>query len=176
MIDNVFRLGDDALDNQGEIVLNPLAVFSQGDPLRFRITSFSIPEFAVGSYEVNYKTQKFTKPTGRVSETNSFTFSFRVDKYWAIYQALLAWKMAISNDRTGVVAEDVSITGISPFRTDFTVMTKDSNNVVTSAGWQFTHAFIKSIGSVSFDNASDGQPISVDVTLEYVQCYPLAVL
>jgi hypothetical protein len=175
MIETVFRLGDDALDNQGEIVITPIAIFGQEDPIRMRITSFDIPEFAVGSYEVNYKTQKFTKPTGRVSETNAFTFSFRADKYWAIYNALLAWKMSISNDRTGVVSEDVSISGASPYRTDFTVMVRDSAGVVTNLGWQFTHAFIKSLGSISFDNASDGQPITVSVTLEYVQCFPLAV-
>ena len=65
MIETVFRLGDDALDNQGEIVITPIAIFGQEDPIRMRITSFDIPEFAVGSYEVNYKTQKFTKPTGK---------------------------------------------------------------------------------------------------------------
>ena len=45
----------------------------------------------------------------------------------------------------GAIAEDVgAITGTSNYRTDFKIMTKDSNNVVTGAGWDFKGAFIKS--------------------------------
>ena len=173
MIDTVFKLGDDALDSQAVIVFQPLLFLTQMDPLQFRITNFSIPEFAVGTYDVTYKTQKFTKPSARVETSNSFSFSFRADKYWTIYQLLLRWKNLIADDRTGAIAEDVgALSGQSAIRTDFSVMTIDSNNVITSQGWKFEKAFIKSLGSVSFDQTSDGRPIVVPVTLEYVKCIP----
>lgn len=172
-IDVIYRLGDDALDNQAIIVFQPLLFLTEMDPLQFRISSFSIPEFSIGTYPVSYKTQTFNKPNGRIETPTAFSFSFRADKYWAIYQLLLRWKNLIGDDVTGAMAEDVgALSGESSFRTDFSVMTLDSNGIITSQGWHFTKAWLQSLGSVSFDQTSDGQPINVDVTLEYVKCIP----
>lgn len=171
MIDTIYRLGDDALDNQGIIIIDPLPFLTEIEPLQFRISTFTIPEFPIPSYTVNYKTQKFNKPGGRIDTPNSFTFSFRADKYWKIYQELRTWKNIIGDDDTGAMAEDV-VNGQSSIRTNFSVMTLDSNDVITSPGWQFTHAWLQSLGSVSFDQTASGDPISVDVTLEYVKCIP----
>lgn len=173
MIDVIYALGDDALDSQAIIVFQPLLFLTQMDPLQFRISNFTIPEFSIGSYDVNYKSQKFTKPSGKIETPNSFSFTFRADKYWTIYQTLLRWKNLIGDDSSGAMAEDVgALSGNSAIRTDFSVMTIDSNGVITSQGWQFTKAWLKSLGSVSFDQTSDGRPINIDVTLEYVKCLP----
>ncbi len=173
MIDVIYQLGDDALDNQAQMIIEPLPFFPNMEALQMRITNFSIPEFSVGSYEVAYKTQKFTKPNGRIETPNTFSFSFRADKYWQLYQNFLVWKNLIGNDATGAVAEDVgSASGESSIRTNFSVMTMDSNQIVTSPGWDFTHGWLKSLGEVSFDQTSEGAPIIVAVTLEYVKCLP----
>lgn len=173
MIDTIFRAGDDALDNQAEVNITPLSFFPNADPLKFRITSFSIPDFTIGEYDVAYKTQKFTKPNGRITTPNDFTFSFRADKYWTIYQALLVWKNYIGDDRTGTMAEDVgAITGRSSIRTDVSVLTFDSNGVATSPGWTMQKAWIKSLGGVSFDNTSEGSPVIIPVTLSFLKIVP----
>lgn len=173
-IETIYRLGDDALDNQGIIIFNPILFLTQLDPLQFRISNFSIPSHTIGTYEVAYKGQSFNKPNGSVKTDNSFSFSFRGDKYWTIYQLLLRWKNMIGDDRTGRVMEDVgALSGTSAFRTDFTVLTLDSNGIPTSTGWKFTHAWIQELGGVTFNQESDGSPLEIDVTLEYVQCLPL---
>lgn len=172
-INQIYALGDDALSNQAEVNITPLSFFPGVDPLKFRITDFSIPEFTIGEYEVAYKTQKFNKPNGRITTPNEFTFNFRADKYWTIYQALLVWKNYIGDDRTGAMAEDVgAISGESDIRTDVTVMTFDSNNVITSPGWTMQKAWLKSLGGVDFDNTSEGDPIIVSVTLDFVKLVP----
>ena len=173
MIDVIARLGDDALDSEGQIVFNPLSFFTVLEPLQFRITNFDIPEFSHGEYTVKYKSQEFTKPNGSITTPHDFTFSFRVDKYWAVYQDLLLWKQMISNDNTGAIAEDISpVTGESAIRTDFSVMTIDSNGIVTSQGWKFTGGWLKNLGSVSFDQSADGSPIIVSATIGFIKCLP----
>ncbi len=172
MIETILALGDDALDSEGQIVLEPLPFFSVNEALQFRITNFSIPEFSTGAYSVRYKTQEFEKPNGAVTTPHEFTFSFRVDKYWSVYQDLLIWKQIISNDNTGAIAEDITVGGSSAIRTNFSVMTIDSNGIVTSQGWKFTSAWLKSLGSVSFDQTSEGNPLTVDVNLSFVKCIP----
>jgi len=174
-IESIFSLGDDALSNQASVNITPLSFFPNVDPLKFRITDFAIPDFTIGEYEVSYKTQKFNKPNGRITTPNDFTFSFRADKYWTIYQALLVWKNYIGDDRTGTMAEDVgAISGESNIRTDVTVLTLDSNGVITSPGWTFQKCWLKSLGSVDFDNTSDGQPIIISVTLDALKVVPLS--
>lgn len=172
-IETIYAYGDDALDNQAEVNITPLSFFPSADPLKFRITSFGIPEFSIGSYEVAYKTQKFNKPSGRIETPNEFQFSFRADKYWTIYQALLIWKNYIGDDRTGAMAEDVgAISGESDIRTDVSVITQDSNGVVTSPGWTMQKAWLKSLGGVDFDNTASGDPIIISVTLDFVKIVP----
>lgn len=173
MIDIIYAQGDDALSNSGKIIFEPLAFFPNMMPLEFRITSFTIPEFSVGSYPVRFKTQQFTKPNGSFDSGNSFAFSFRADKYYQIYQSFMAWKQLLANDATGAMSEDVSsATGLASLRTSFAVSTEDANGVITSQGWVFKNAFLKSLGSVDFDQTSEGDPIICQVTLEYVKCIP----
>jgi hypothetical protein len=84
----------------------------------------------------------------------------------------MAWKQLIANDETGAMAEDVSSEGSSLLRTNFSVVTEDANGNITSPGWTFKHAFLKSLGTIAFDQTSGGDPIICQVTLEYVKCIP----
>lgn len=172
MVETIYRAGDDALANQAEINITPLSFLPETDPLKIRTTQFQIPEFAVGTYQVDYKTQRFEKPNGKIETPMEFQFTFRSDKYWTIYQALLAWKNYIGDDRNGAMAEDVgAIGGESSIRTDVSILTFDSNEVATSPGWKLHKAFLKNLGGVSFDQTS-GDPITVDVTLSFLKMTP----
>lgn len=173
MLDILYKMGDDALDNEGMIVIEPLPFMTTTEPLQFRISNFDIPEFALGAYTVRYKTQEMEKPSGSITTSKDFSFTFRVDKYWTIYDDLLVWKQLGGNEDTGAVAEDVnSLTGKSALRTNFSVFPVDSNGVVTYKGWKFTNAWMKTLGGVSFDQIGSGEPITITVNLSYVKCIP----
>lgn len=173
MLDIIFRMGDDAVDNEGIIIIEPLPFMATTEALQFRISSFDIPEFSQDSYEVNYKTQKIEKPKASITTTKEFSFTFRVDKYWTTYDDMFTWKQLLGNDDTGAVADDVNpLTGASSLRTNFSVFPVDSNGVVTYKGWKFTNAWIKSLGSVSFDQTGSGDPLTCQVSLSFVKCVP----
>lgn len=171
-IDSVYAQGDDALQNMAELQFSAFNLFGIADPLKFRTTQIDIPEFTVGTYEVPWKAQKFEKPSGKDETPKTMTFTFRVDKYYTVYKALMAWFQYINNTGTGAMAEDVgAVSKKSNIRTDFQVKVVDTNGVTTTEGWKFNKAFIKSMAGVSFDQSS-GDPISVQVTVSYVSAIP----
>ncbi len=173
-IDDIFAAGDDALANQFSIEITELAgLFALPNPIKIRTVTCNIPNYAVGTYTVDYKTQKFTKPSGKIDTPNEFQFSFRVDKYWTTYQALLAWKRFIADEESGAMAEDVgAISGVSSFRTDIIVRAIDSNDVETYSGWKFHQAWPSTLDAVSFDQAS-GEAIILPVTFQFLKMTPL---
>jgi hypothetical protein len=91
MIESVYKQGDDALVNMAELQFPVFNLFGLADPLKFRTTQISIPEYMVGAYEVHWKTQRFEKPSGKDDSPKTMTFTFRVDKYYTVYKALMAW-------------------------------------------------------------------------------------
>lgn len=152
--------------------LKGFKLFGLTDRLKFRVTQISIPEYNVGMYEVHWKTQKFEKPSGKDESPKNMTFTFRVDKYYTVYKALMAWWQYIHNSDTGAMAEDVgAITGTSNIRCDFQVRCVDSNNVTTTEGWKFKAAWIKGIQGIEFDQ-STGDPIMCQITMSYVKAVP----
>ena len=175
-IDTIYAQGDDALGSQFEVSVSELGtLFNLPDPLKFRTTSLTIPGYTIGKYAIDFKSQKFTKPNGKIDTPNEFSLSFRVDKYWAVYQALLAWKRYIADEESGAIAEDVgAISGISSFRTDIIVKAIDTNDVVTYAGWKFNLAWPSQIGDVSFDQSAT-EPIIVPVTFDFVKMTPTVI-
>ena len=175
MIDTVYELGDDALDNHAEITVNPFALFGPlANALKYRTTTISIPEFTIGEYEVHWKTQKFPKPAGKDDTPKTFTTGFRVDKYYTVYKSLLAWWQYICNSDSGAMAEDVgAITRTSNIRTDILVKTIDSQGVVTNEGFRFTNAYIKSLAGISYNSEGGTAPITLDITWNFVKMIPI---
>jgi len=172
MIESVYKQGDDALQNMAELQFPVFNLFGLADPLKFRTTQISIPEYTVGMYEVHWKTQKFEKPSGKDESPKNMTFTFRIDKYYTVYKALMAWWQFICNSDSGAMAEDVgAVTGTSNIRCDFQVRCVDSNNVTTTEGWKFIGAWIKGIQGVEFDQTT-GDPIMCQVTMSYVKAVP----
>ena len=175
-VDVIYQTGDDALANQFEVDISSLAnLFNIPDPLTFRTVSCNIPGYQVGKYTVDYKTQRLTKPSGKIETPNEFQLSFRADKYWTVYQAILAWKRYVADEESGAMAEDVgAISGSSTFRTDIIVKAIDSNDVVTYEGWKFHLAWPSIVGDVAFEQAS-GDPIIVPITFDFVKMTPAKI-
>lgn len=173
-IENVYNQGDDALGNTAEITVVPFDLFNAfSDALKFRTTQIEIPGFTVGGYDVNSKTGKFKKSNGRDESEKSFTSTFRVDKYYTVYNALLAWHEYIHNSNSGAAAEDVgAVTGTSSIRTDILVKMLDSNDIVTNEGFKFERAYPEQIAGLSYD-ISSGEPLTCQITWQFVKKIPL---
>lgn len=173
-IDSVYVTGDDALANFAEVNISPFSLFGPlRDALKFRTTSIEVPGFSKGSYEVHWKAQKFEKPSGKDETAKTFSTTFRVDKYYSVYKALMAWWQYICNSDSGALAEDVgAITQTSNIRTDIMVNTIDTQGIVTNEGFKFERAWIKEMGALSYDVTS-GDPISCAITWSFVKLLPL---
>lgn len=174
MIDSVYIQGDDALQNFAEIEISPFPLFGPlREALKFRTTAISIPGFTMGSYEVHWKAQKFNKPSGKDETEKSFMTTFRVDKYYTVYKALMAWWQYICNSDSGALAEDVgAVTGTSNIRTDIMVHTIDTQGITTSEGFKFERAWLKSLAGIQYD-VSNGEPITVELTWDFVKMLPI---
>ena len=166
MIDVIAKLGDDALKNLFDMILPPFPGAIDPISTNFRIQNFTIPATGVETYEIHWKTQKMTKPSGKVTMDNSFSFSFRVDKYWEIYNGLKNWKNIIADTRYGTMTPD-NIKGVSAIRVPIVIISSDANGIPTGGKWIFEGSFIKELGEVAFDYTS-GEPIEVDVTMNYM--------
>lgn len=169
-IETLYRAGDDALQNQFAITFSEIPFMPELDFLTARVTSVDVPAQSVGTYEVHYGTQSFTKPSGKIDTTNEFSFEFRVDKYWTLYKGLKLWLNYIGSNADGSMAEDVgAIGGESGIRIPFiTVRTEDSMGIQTSTGWTFEKCFIQNLDGTSFSQDS-GDPITVSVTLHFLK-------
>jgi hypothetical protein len=172
-IDSAYATGDDALANMAEILIPDFSLFGPlKEQLKFRTTNIDVPGFTMGQYEVHWKAQKFEKPGGKDETEKTFTFTFRVDKYYAVYKALLAWWQYICNSDSGALAEDVgAVTGTSNIRVDIIVKTIDTQGVTTNEGFKFERAWLKGLAGFSYD-VSSGDPLSCQITMSFVKMLP----
>ncbi|MGL5913594.1 MAG: hypothetical protein ACRCZB_05460 [Bacteroidales bacterium] len=157
-----------------EFELTPFALFGElRDNLKFRTISMDLPEFSQGEYEVHWKTQKFPKPNGKDETPKTFSTTFRVDKYYTTYKALLAWWQYICNSDTGAMAEDVgAVTGTSNIRTNIQARMVDSNGVTVSEGFKFEKSYLKSLTGFSYA-VDSGDPLTCTCTWNYVKMLPI---
>jgi hypothetical protein len=173
-IDSVYQQGDDALQNFAEIEISPFSLFGPlKDALKFRTINIDIPGFTKGAYDVHWKAQHFEKPNGKDETQKTFTSVFRVDKYYTVYKALLAWWSYICNPDSGALAEDVgAVTGTSNIRTDIMVKSIDTQGITTSEGFKFERAWLKEMSGLQFD-VTNGDPLSVTLTWSFVKMIPI---
>ena len=173
-IDSVYALGDDALGNMAELEVGVFPLFKDlKENLKFRTTAINVPGFAVGEYMVAWKAQQFPKPNGKDETPKTFTSTFRVDKYYTVYKALLAWWEYICNSDSGAMAEDVgAISGTSNIRTDLQVRVVDTNGITTNEGFKFEKAYIKELSGMDY-SVDSGDPLFCNITWNYVKLIPL---
>ena len=163
-IDQLYRAGDDALQNLFEINISPISFITGIDFLKVRVLDFAIGDTAISTYTSEYKTQTMEKFGGKIETATDFSFNIRLDKYWVLYESFRTWLNYIGDSNTGLMAEDVGvISGTSSIRTDISVWPVDSGDNRTGIGWKFIGAAPKSLSGVSFDHGS-GDPIEVEVS------------
>ena len=166
-IDTVYAAGDDSLSNQWDLILPSFPGSIDVNNTMIRVTDFDVPEIAINTYTINYKTQALTKPSGKNKTPNTLTFTFRIDKYWQTYEGFENWKNLILNDDTGAMSPDVSLGAASLIRVPIDVIPTDTNNVQTKKGWTFTGCYITSLAGVKFDQ--EGSPLSAQVTMDFIK-------
>lgn len=169
-IETVYALGDDALSNQWDMYLPAFPGAIDANSTALRITSLEIPAIGVGTYTIDYKTQKLTKPNGKNASPNEFTFTFRIDKYWKTYEGFENWKAIILSDDSGIMTPDVNVGSTSLIRADIDVVPVDTNNAETKKGWKFTGCWISNLAGFTLDQM--GEPLTAQVTMQYIKKIP----
>jgi hypothetical protein len=166
MIERIYALGDDAFTNLFEMSFVPIPVLSELENMLLRVQNVTIPGVTTGEYEVHYKTQRVTKPNGKLEDPKEFTFDVRVDRNYLVYKMFVTWRNSIQNIASGSVGTD---TLASNNRTDVTVWAVDPSGVpIPNFGsWTFKGAWCKGVGDVSFDYTS-GDPITTTITMGYM--------
>lgn len=162
-VDVLYSLGDDALQNLFDVIIPPFPGAINTIDTQFRVQNFTIPTTGVGTYEIHYKTQMIRKPSGKIEDPKEFSFEFRIDKNWIIYNGLKNWKNIVANTRTGVMTPDI----IGAIRVPITVIAIDSANIPTGGKWVFEGSHILTLGDVPLDYTS-GDPIAVTATFNYL--------
>ena len=154
-------MGNDALQNQGRVVISPISPVSEMlQALQFRITTLpSIPEYNIEYNDFSYKgyTVSLAKPGESLSRESSFVF--RVDKYWKVYKALKAWGELIYNHGAG----DAGVGDSDAVRTDIEIIVDNGPH------WIFTGCIFRSLSEIGLDNTDDGTPITCTFTFKYLQ-------
>jgi hypothetical protein len=167
-IDTLFSLGSDALSNEFDIILPPFPGVIDLTSTVIRTMKFELPEYSVNTYTVDYKTQKFTKPSGKNNTPNQFTFDFRIDKYWKVYEGMENWLNIVLNQDTGSMGSDGIAGTASSIRIPIDVIPVDHNGNTTKKGWTFTGCFISGLTGVSFDQ-SLGDALTATATIQFVK-------
>ena len=161
MVNTIYQMGNDALQNQGTITISPISAISEiAQQLQLRITTLpSIPEYKIEYNEFSYKgyTVSLAKPGESLSRSSSFTF--RVDKYWKVYKALRAWGEAIYNHN----AADAGLGDNDALRTSIQI--KMDNGPT----WVFTGCIYESLGEIGLDNTDAGTPLTDTFTFRYLE-------
>ncbi len=106
--------GADATDNIYDVVINlPGAVTSAlvdekiitqqqlETSLTLRCQGFDPPKFTLKLYDTPYKTTRIKRPAGKIDGDRLFKLQFRLDAYYSIYRALLAWRAGYMQPSSG---------------------------------------------------------------------------
>lgn len=174
MIETIYAMGDDAFSNLFAVNMGPISFLPSVTDAILRVQNFTIPSTGTETYEVHYKTQKITKPSGKINHPNEFSFDFRVDRYWAVYRGFVLWKNAIANNIAGTIGADNLVTNA---RIPISVQALDASTglpIVGTGAWTFTGCFVQSVGDVGFDYTA-GDPITVSVTMGYMALNDLTI-
>jgi len=159
MVDTIYQMGNDALNNQGRVIISPITPLDMIDALQFRITTLpSIPEYKIEYNDFNYKgyTISLAKPGESLSREASFTF--RVDKFWRVYKMLKAWGKLIHDHDNG----DAGLGDCDAVRTPMSIIMDNGPT------WTFTGCIFGSLSDIPLDNTSSGDPISCTFTFKYL--------
>lgn len=163
---DVYSMGDDAFQNLFDLQFGSVAIPGLTDlnTLALRVQNLTIPSSSAGEYEVHYKTQRITKPNGKIESPQEFSFDIRVDRNFLVYKAFLIWKNRVANGYTGEIGEDNLLVNN---RVDITVRPVSPNNNPLPGinQWTFVGCYVHTLGDIPFDYTA-GEPLIVNVTMK----------
>lgn len=173
-LDILQTFGEDALGNHFQVIIpvfpNVLALAN----LNMRIKSLEIPAQTINTYEITKRGKKLTRPNGVSEQGNEFSFTYRADKYFQVYNSISQWMSYIQNPTNMVGASDsgpLGIGGASEYRIPIIVNGLDTRDIITNT-WVFSGCWPSIQDAISFDEES-GDPIEVSVTMQYItMVYP----
>lgn len=140
-----------------------------------RVIQTEVPAKVIETYEVIMGGRKATRPSGISGTPNSFTFTYRADKYMKVYKGFSAWMELIQSSQLGTgLGDAVPITGgISPIRVPIILKTAEANKVPSGTGWTFLGCYPTEHGALTFDE-NNGDPLEVSVTVNFIDIiYPV---
>jgi len=175
-LDILQTFGEDALSNHFNAIITFPSLIQNAAlaSLNLRLKSIEIPAQTIGTYEITKRGKKLTRPNGVSEQGNDFTFTYRVDKYFTVYNAISQWMSFIQNPTNMAAASDsgsLGVGGASEYRAPIIVNGLDANNIITNI-WSFSGCWPSSQDTISFDEES-GDPLEVSVTMQYITAvYP----
>lgn len=176
-INSVMNLSEDALANHFQIVIPSISFLGKNvNEINMRVKTVEIPQYEISEYEITKRGKKANRPNGVDENDYHVSFTFRADKYWRCYSALLAWMMYVKNNKTMAMGSDAGIAGEggqSTYRSDFEIWSLTNlESGVPNAIWQCESAYPQSVSAISF-NEESGDPLDVDVTMSCINIvYP----
>lgn len=185
MVSTIFAYGEDALNTEASITLQLPSFLRLDDldgALTFRATGFKTPEVEIKTFTQNYRGYQVERwKPGRDARTTDVTF--RIDRYWRVYDALYDWSNQIVNLETGssyidplsktdtsvgtILASAMGLGVLDSLRGTMSIVQETSTGDIVGKGWTYYGVWPKVIPSIDFDTSSDGTPITVTVTFGY---------
>lgn len=86
-------------------------------PITVRCDGFTVPEVAVGTYDIKYHGISVKRPNGALEGERSFELTFREDAAFMLRQRFSLWLMAVADPVTGGVSNAVNYFGTVSVRT-----------------------------------------------------------
>jgi hypothetical protein len=171
-LDIIYQAGDDALGNQFQVIIPAFPNVIDIGKVNIRVLTCQIPDLIVGSYDVHYSTDKFSKPSGKSDLNKEVMFTFRIDKYWQVYNSFRQWHGLIINQDTGAMSPDNANNGLgggnSPIRVPFSIQTIDSNGILTGGAWNFEGGWPSNVNGVEFSQ-DNGDPLIANITMKFIK-------
>ena len=194
MVSTIFAYGEDALNTEATARLQLPSFLMLDDIdsfLSFRATGIRSPELEIKTYTRSFRGYQMEvwKP-GRDPKTVDLTF--RVDKYFRVYDTIYDWMLQIVNLENGSYISDSSsaspslleqtarsviqgaiqaASGINlgeTLRGTLTISQENVSGDILGKGWTYEGVWPKVLPSIDYDTTSDGTPISVTVTFGYI--------
>jgi hypothetical protein len=169
-IETLARHSEDALGNHFQVIIPTFPGCLDIDGLNLRTLTFDNPTPSIGTYTITKRGRTMTRPTGINDIGNELTFSYRVDRYYNVYNSINAWLYYIQNPETGAMGSDAGAMGSggpSTYRVPITVLAKDTNDNLL-AQWNYTGCYPLTQDAISFDEES-GDPLTAAVTINFIK-------
>jgi hypothetical protein len=172
LLDTMALFGEDALSNHFQMIIPSFPNVLQLPNLNMRVLSVEIPDQTIDTYDLTKRGKKFSRPSGLSEQEKTFTFTYRVDKYFQVYQGISQWLAYIQNPVTLAMASDsgpLGAGGPSTYRVPIIINGLDTNDIITNV-WTFTGCFPTTQDGISFEEESS-DPIIKSVTMSYINLY-----